>query len=364
MFRKYLVGIALFCLLPTTILGQEKPWTTVVQMASSPIRDQGKSASCWAYACSSFLASEQIRIKGTYTPLSEVFFVKNIYYKKARTYVLRKGKFPFEGGGMIQDVLKDLHENGAIPLSNYRGRPTTHINNDHRQLHDSLRKHLDDFIRHPEKFPKGWSPEFDAILSKHMGKIPQQFKFKNATYSPFSFGKELGIDPMAYVTCSSWLSHPFYEYFVLEAPYNFSHTKAYNLPIDELIDRLDKGLQSGYTALLECDATNPYFLYREGAGIAVVPTKKIATEEVLKTSIVEQEISQQRRQLSYEKLETSQDHIMHIVGIVKDAKGKKLYTAQNSWGPNRGLGGYMYLSEAYIRLHLISLSFHKEVFDL
>ena len=116
MLLKYLtLFFHLFIISCIPLSAQEPPWTTRIEIPHSTIKDQGRSASCWAYAAVSFLESEQLRISGTYTPLSPMFFVYNVYKDKAQTYLFRQGKSAFEGGGMAHDVFRSLEKNGAIP---------------------------------------------------------------------------------------------------------------------------------------------------------------------------------------------------------------------------------------------------------
>jgi bleomycin hydrolase len=52
---------------------------------------------------------------------------------------------------------------------------------------------------------------------------------------------------------------------------------------------------------------------------------------------------------------------MHITGIIKDQKGNKYYKVKNSWGSSLANGGYVYISEAFMRLKSISIMIHKDI---
>jgi aminopeptidase C len=51
---------------------------------------------------------------------------------------------------------------------------------------------------------------------------------------------------------------------------------------------------------------------------------------------------------------------MHITGLVKDQKGVKYYITKNSWGTvSNPMGGYLNMSENYIRSKTISIMVNK-----
>jgi len=52
----------------------------------------------------------------------------------------------------------------------------------------------------------------------------------------------------------------------------------------------------------------------------------------------------------YDNKTTTDDHSMHITGIVKIRTGTKYYITKNSWGTDRNsFGGYLNMSENYVR---------------
>ena len=86
-------------------------------------------------------------------------------------------------------------------------------------------------------------------------------------------------------------------------------------------------------------------------------------EEITKP-IKEKEITQELRQKTFDNYTTTDDHLMHIVGIVHDQTGAKFYLTKNSGGIDQAYKGYVYLSRPYFLLKLTAMMIHKEALPL
>lgn len=93
-------------------------------------------------------------------------------------------------------------------------------------------------------------------------------------------------------------------------------------------------------------------------GLAIVP--KDVADEIWDHPVLEQVVTQQMRQRASASYQTTDDHLMHLVGIAHDQHGNKYYLTKNSWGPAGPYGGYLYMSEAYFRLKTVSIYLHRE----
>ena len=72
-------------------------------------------------------------------------------------------------------------------------------------------------------------------------------------------------------------------------------------------------------------------------------------------------MTQESRQEGFENFTTTDDHLMHLTGIVKDQNGTKYYVTKNSWGTERNNnGGYLNMSEPYVRAKTVSIMLHKD----
>ena len=182
------------------------------------------------------------------------------------------------------------------------------------------------------------------MLDTYLGKVPESFIYKGVTYTPKSFAESLGINPADYVEITSFTHFPFYTQGILEIPDNWRMERFYNVPLDEMIEIMDFSLNNGYTVNWDGDVSENGFSYSKG--IAVIP-EKIVTQEM--------------RQTGYENFTTTDDHAMHLTGIVKDQNGTKYYITKNSWGAgSNSFGGYLNMSENYVRAKTLFIMVNKK----
>lgn len=67
------------------------------------------------------------------------------------------------------------------------------------------------------------------------------------------------------------------------------------------------------------------------------------------------------RQTAFDNYSATDDHLMHITGTVKDQNGKRYFLTKNSWAADSNrMGGYLNVSEAYIRLNTTAIMVHKD----
>ena len=111
---------------------------------------------------------------------------------------------------------------------------------------------------------------------------------------------------------------------------------------------------------MDCDVSEKTFSQKHG--IAIVPLTVEDNEKGLTYVVKENTITPEFRQKEFENFNTTDDHLMHIIGMVKDQNGNEYYKVKNSWGTTGeriGNGGYVYMSKAFFRLKTISVLVHK-----
>ena len=336
-------------------------FTKIIDLEATPVINQGKTGTCWSFSSTSFLESEIIRITGKQIDLSEMFTVRNTYPKKLDNFIMRQGKAQFSEGGLAHDVLNSVSEYGLVPQEVYSGLLDSNTHN-HAELVSILEAMAKTYISNPAgKLSNKWKPATEAVLDIYLGKNISEFSYKGKKYTPKSFLKETKIIPENYFTITSFTHAPFYKNFILNIPDNWSNGKMYNVPLNELIDIIDSALKKGFTLELDCDISEKTFSSKNG--IAIIPTNAENNKKALKAIYPEMNISQTYRQNEYENYTTTDDHLMHITGLLHDQNGNKYYKVKNSWGTNAQRNtneGYVYFSEAYTKLKTISITLHKD----
>ncbi|MCW5520423.1 aminopeptidase [Aureitalea sp. L0-47] len=350
-------------LISTTLAAQDPySFSTVIDLETTPVISQGNTGTCWSFSSTSFLESEIIRLTGKQVDLSEMYTVRNTYPKKAENFVMRQGKAQFSEGGLAHDVMNSVRDYGLVPQSVYSGLFEGQASHNHAELAAILRSMVETYVDNPgRKLSKKWDDAIEAVLDVYMGENPSTFNYEGKQYTPMSFLEMTKIEPNDYVTITSFTHAPFYSEFILNIPDNWSYGRMYNVPLDEIIESIDNALQNGFTVELDCDVSERTFSSKDG--VAIVPKDPENTLKALRHLYPEMNISQEYRQDEFENFTTTDDHLMHITGILRDQNGTKYYKVKNSWGTDErrnANGGYVYFSESYMRLKAISIMIHKD----
>ena len=346
---------ALFFLLSNITQAQYKI-TDEINVGCTDIKNQAKTGTCWSFATCSFLESELMRVgKGDYD-LSEMYVVRNIYRDKARNYVLRQGKANFSQGSLSHDFINTVMRHGIVPEDVYSGKTEGVTAHDHSELSAVLKGYVDALVGRKRLSDK-WDDGFDAILDVYLGSVEDEFVVEGKTYHPKAFAMQLGLSPKDYVNLTSFTHHPFYEPFILEIPDNFSNGSFMNVPLNELETIVDNALNNGYSIAWDGDVSEAGFSAKNGlAVLASDPTD----ENLFKKPVKETKVTAAARQENFESFSTTDDHLMHIVGIARDGEGNKYYKIKNSWGEISELKGFMYMPAPYFSMKTISITLHKD----
>ena len=353
-------------------------FTTVKDIKITPIHNQNRTGTCWAYSGVAMIEAELIRLgKGEYD-LSEMFVVNHTYRDKAAKHVRLHGKSEFSEGGSFADVLYVFKHYGAIPREVYSGLQYGEDIHIHDEMVNAATGFLKAIIDNPNgKLSSAWPNAFRGIIDAYLGEIPAVFQYEGKQYTPKSFGESLGLNMDDYVSLTSWSHEPFYTSFGIEIPDNWRWALSYNLPLNEFMEVFDNAINTGYTIAWGSDVSEAGYT-RDG--LATVPdleyldisssdrerwvgfSRAEGNDEINRSSIPYKdiEVTQELRQIGFNNYQTTDDHGMLIYGIAKDQTGKKFYMVKNSWGTTGKYNGIWYASEAYVAYKTMNIVVHKD----
>jgi bleomycin hydrolase len=355
----------LFITLSISISAQEYQFKTVIDLNTSEVKNQGQTGTCWSFSTSSFIESEIYRITGEQIDIAEMYIVRNTYNKKAWNYVMRQGKTQLSEGGLAHDVINAIASDGLVPQSAFTDIFGNNKVYNHNTVVPNVKKILDTYIKNDtnSQYPN-WQIAISPILDQQIGTKPSEFQYNNKTYTPESFKNYTKINPENYISITSFTHENYYDKFVLNIPDNFSNGSFYNVTLDELVQIVNESLKKGFSIALDVDVSEKTFSPKYG--LAVLPDD---VSDIIKSSkeiVTEKNVTAIYRQTEFENFNTTDDHLMHITGLVKDQKGNLYYKVKNSWGgasARVGNNGYIYMSIPYFKLKTISILLHKDALN-
>ncbi|NOY38462.1 MAG: aminopeptidase [Chlorobi bacterium] len=368
MNRLFIFIVSFIFVLSSFAQEKETPltFTNVVKVKTTPVKNQQRTGTCWSFATTSFVETEILRMGGPELDLSEMYNARHAYEKKADLYVRFHGKNNFGPGGQAHDVMNVIRKFGIVPVEVYTGKHYGDTMHNHGELNTILLGFLDGVIKNRSgHLTPVWKNAYSAILDIYLGPEPETFTWNGNSYSPASFRDHFHLNPDDYVELTSYLHHPFYKTFELEVPDNFAHDPYYNIPLDELIDIMKEAVKKGYSVAWDGDVSEKGFSHKRG--LAILPPKSwagLSSEEVdsLFKYPDEMAVTPESRQQGFDNYSSTDDHLMHIVGTVTDETGKTFFVTKNSWGTDRNnYGGYLYMSEPFVRDKTLAIMVHKDV---
>jgi bleomycin hydrolase len=321
------------------------------QCKTSSVKSQDRAGTCWAYTAVSFLESEILRKGGETYDLAEMYIVRNVYPVKAERYIRMHGNNNFGQGGQAHDAISAFADHGMVPESVYPGINYGGEIHNHAVLERNLKTTVEYFTNTKRALPENWINHYEAVLDGFLGKKPETFEYKGKSYSDRSFARQLEINPDDYVEISSYSHHRFNAPFVLEVPDNWSHDLYYNVTIDDLLAIMKNSLENGYSVSWDGDVSGDGFSHKDGKA-ALLDEEK---------ALLEEKGAQEFRQILFNNFTATDDHLMHLTGLAEDEAGNIWFQTKNSWGADSNeYGGYLYMSEDYIKGMTIAIMVHKD----
>ncbi len=312
-------------------------FTVLCRVGTTPVKDQGQSDLCWVYGMLATIESEHI-MRGDSVNLSADYVTRQLLrWQTAQSY-LSKGRKKINLRGMMPMLVRLIDDHGVEPYDTYCRLDST-IN------YRVLSRRLEQKARTASSLT-GLYKATDDLMDEQIGLLPNIIAMGGAQYTALEFAHSV-CSPGEYIALTSFTHHPFGQRFALEVPDNHAGDLFLNIPIDSLMLHIRSALVHGHPVCWEGDISEPGFDWP--SGLATLPP-------------AQHPCTQKERQRAFETLQTTDDHVMELVGMARDPEGTPFFIAKNSWGTDNAGRGYIYLSEDYVRLKTIAVMMTREAF--
>lgn len=314
---------------------QKKVFKDEVRLKTTPVQSQGHSTLCWIYAMLGTIETEHL-MQGDSVVLSSDYLARMLLTEQVRERYLTKGRKPISMRGMMPMAIHLLEQYGVEPLASYHAKSKINYHVVGRKL-----EQITDVALARRQGLEHLEERVNDLLDSTIDFMPKFVFMLGAEYTPLEFAHSV-CQKDEYQAFTSFTHHPFHQPFVLELADNQMNDAFMNVPIDTLMNRIDSSLRAGHPVCWEGDVSEPGFSFKKGIATIAVSSDV-----------------QSLRQEQFEQFKTTDDHCLVLVGIARDEKNEKYYLAKNSWGTHNVYGGFMYLSENYVKLKTIAVMIRR-----
>ena len=303
-------------------------FTNDVVLKTTPVKDQGHSDMCWAYAMLATMETEHL-MQGDSVNLSADYVARKFIEEQAsRLFITRRGTVSLRG---MAPML--IHLIGIYGLDHYDAFHTDSTTDYHvvcRKVQEMAKGGLS---------LRQFDNRLSALLDRDIHTCIPRVYMLGAVYTPLEFAHSVCRDN-EYQAFTSFTHHPFGQPFILEVPDNRFSDAFMNVPIDSLVSIIVRNIRHGHPVCWEGDISEPGFAFQSG----------VATLDDNPGDDVQDE-----RQREFENHLTTDDHCMEIMGLAHDSKGQPFFIMKNSWGTDNPYHGFMYVSVDYVKMKTICI---------
>ena len=309
---------------------------TEILLKTTPVKNQGRSELCWAYAMLATIETEHL-MHGDSVNLSVDFvaraLLKEQFVERYMAESSRGDRDEISTRGIMPMLIRMIQTYGLTHYDAYHRKKDCNYRVLCRKLNQETASRLR--LHGAEALQR----HIDDVLDEAIGPVPRYVFMLGAEYTALEFAHSV-CRADEYEALTSFTYHPFGERFPLEIPDNRYHDTFLNVPLDSLMKRMDHALRTGHPVCWEGDTSEEGFRWKDG--VATLSEKKAA-------------VGQEERQRAFESRQTTDDHCMEVVGIARDSKGTKYYIMKNSWGTGNAFKGFILMSEDYVRMKTMAL---------
>lgn len=202
------VYVALLVVLLMGCKEETLTFQTEVLNSFTPVKNQGRSSLCWAYAMLAAIETEHI-MRGDSVNLSAAYVAEMVEREKDAPPTKR---------GVGQTLLNMIAKYGVVPYESMR---TTEVP----------------------------APRWAFMLG--------------SKYTPQEFARSV-CAPGEYIGLGSSSKHPYYQRYVFDVPDNWEHNELFNVPADTLLAVTERAVRQGRGVCWEGDISEIGFDWQQG----------------------------------------------------------------------------------------------------
>jgi bleomycin hydrolase len=247
-----------------------------------------------------------------------------------------------------------------VPAADYTGFPAGRDFHADRKMYDEILEYLDAAAKRGDWNEKKTVGAVRSILDTHMGRPPERIEVHGDSMTPREYlDRVVRLNLDDYVSILSFMQHPWHEWCEYDVPDNWWRSgEYYNVPLDDFAGVVREAMTAGQTVCIGIDDGEPGFVPRQD--VAFVPSFDVPPAAIDDGS----------RQLRFTNGSTTDDHVVHLVGLRESAAGagkpaERWYLIKDSGTHCRNgrHGGYMFYHDDYIRLKTLCLMLHRDVVE-
>lgn len=192
-----------------------------VVLKTTPVKDQGSSELCWAYAMLATIETERLEM-GDSVNLSPDYLARLWLQDQARACFLTRGRVGVSLRGMAPMALRLIERYGMEPYDSYH--PLGSIS--YRSLSRAAMQ-----VARASRSLRMLDTRLGSMLDRQIGYLPPTLFMLGVGYTPQEFAQSVYVEG-DYVALTSFTHHPFGTAFVMESADNRMLDTFYNIPID------------------------------------------------------------------------------------------------------------------------------------
>ena len=313
-------------------VNSQHSFTIETRCPVTPVKNQGRSSSCWIYAMLATIESNRLAM-GDSVNLSTAYYERKLLAEQAERIFLtpthgNMGTGKINMRGMIPHLMTMFHRYGAFSEMAYH-----HINA--QKNFNVLVRELELFAKQTANNARGITPfreKLNTFLDREIGYLPGRMFMLGAEYTPMEFGHSVAL---------------LGSYEFLGADYAFPDRRESDVikstAPKALLTLTEKTVRAGKAVCWEGDISEPGFDWRNGIA---------ETDYDAKTAIV-------NYYKDIENFKTTDDHCLEICGIAHDENGEKYFICKNSWGTDNRFCGFLFMQFNYFLAKTLLIGYPK-----